>query len=359
MLEKRRNDFKTEGEYINKILNRNIQEEFANQMKRELKSLSNSLIELPESIDQIFSSVPGCDDINEKLDEKGIEGLPITQKTEKLLSTISKCNSEIFKKVYPNSKENCDALKKFFCELIFAYFQKRLKRNEIGSSGVASLPQFVALFLNDLILSMAFIKVHYGKIATSTEESLREMRGKYYEKFLTDQMEEISNLFSSSEDFVRNMKKISIFLNRLEKVSSSTMLKTDLVNLKLNLVNFIHKLIWDHLRSAADIGEDEIGDLMNLIRAGLSLTVSNANSITVEQSLRLKLKLNEALKLLQSSLIEIINAYHRNEYKNLAWWELEGFIGAIFATSPLRNEFIREIRLAEGDEDYEEDDDFF
>lgn len=322
-------------------------------MKRELKYLSNSLSESPESLDQIISSVPGCDEINEKLDEKGIEGLPISQKTEKLLSTISKCNWEISKKVYPTAKDKCDAFKLFCCEVISEYFQKRIKKNVIGSSGVTSLPQFTALLLNDLSMSVTFIKVQYSKTeaAASTAQFLQEMRKSYYEKFLTEQKEEISNLFCSSDDQPRNMKKITIFLNRLEKVSISTMLKTDLINLKLSLVNFVHKLVWERLRNASDIAEEEIAGLMSLISATL---IVNVSSTAATYPLFYKPKLQDALKLLQSSLIEIINSYHRQEYRNLTWWELEGFIGAIFASSPLRNEFIREIRLSDGDDEEEE-----
>lgn len=355
-MEKRRSDFKTEREYINKILNRNIQEEFLCQMKRELKTLSNSLAESTESLDQVISSVPGCDELNEKLDEKGIGGLPISQKNEKLLSTISKCNWEIFKKVYPNSEEKCDAFKTFCCELISEYFEKRIKKNS-ALSGVTSLPQFTALLLNDLSMSITFIKVQYGERASFTSQSLQRMREIYYENFVSDQKEEISNLFSSGDDQARNMKKIQIFLNRLEKVSTSTMLKTDLINLKLNLVNFVHKLVWEGLRKATDIAEEEIEDLMNLIRAALTLNVN------LEQLLFYKPKLEVTLKLLQSSLIEIINSYHRQEYKNLKWWELEGFVGAIFASSPVRNEFIKEIRLSEDDDDTDgegaEEEDYF
>ena len=347
ILEKRKNDFKTEGEYINKILNRNIHEEFMNQMKRELKSLSNSLIESPESLDQIISSVPGCDEINEKLDEKGIEGLPINQKTEKLLSTISKCNGEVFKKVYPNSKEKCDAYKEFCCGLIFEYFLKRLKK---FGTGVTNLPQFFALFLNDLSMSIAFIKIHYKPIKADV---LTIMRKEYYEKFVKEQKEEIFSLFSSDADKMRNLKKIQIFLNRLEKVSSSTMLKTDLINLKLNLVNFVHELVWNRLKESRDIAEDEIEGIVSLIEQVLTnFTMNSAFEF-------FKPKLQEVSKLLQSSLIEIINAYHRKEYKNLTWWELEGFIGAIFAPSPLRNEFIKEIRLDEDEEEDYEDEEYF
>lgn len=322
-------------------------------MKRELKSLSNSLSESPESLDQIISSVPGCDEINEKLDENGIEGLPISQKTEKLLSTIYKCNWEISKKVYPTAKDKSDAFKLFCCEVISEYFQKRIKKNVIGSSGVTSLPQFTALLLNDLSMSVTFIKVQYSETETAayTVQSLQEMRKSYYEKFLAEQKEEISNLFCSSDDQPRNMKKITIFLNRLEKVSISTMLKTDLINLKLSLVNFVHKLVWERLRNASDIAEEEIEGLMSLISAALIVHVS---STAATYPLFYKPKLQDALKLLQSSLIEIINSYHRQEYRNLTWWELEGFIGAIFASSPLRNEFIREIRLSDGDDEEEE-----
>ena len=147
------------------------------------------------------------------------------------------------------------------------------------------------------------------------------------------------------------MKKISIFLNRLEKVSSSTMLKTDLINLKVNLVNFVHETVWNRIKESMDIAEDEIEGLVKLIETSLSIITVPTS---LENFLFFKPKLQESLKLLQSSLIEIINSHHRKEYKNLLWWELEGLIGAIFAPSPLRNEFIKEIRLSEGENaDYE------
>ena len=91
-------DFKTEGEYISKILNRDIKEEFITQMKRELKQLS---ADENESIDQLLcSAIPGCDELNERLDEKGIEGITISQKTEKFLMILNKCHMEVTRKVY-------------------------------------------------------------------------------------------------------------------------------------------------------------------------------------------------------------------------------------------------------------------
>lgn len=325
-------DFKTEGEYISKILNRNIKEEFITQMKRELKQIA---ADETESIDQVLcTAVPGCDELNERLDEKGVEGIAISQKTEKFLMVLNKCHVEVTKKVYSTAVD-CDNLRAFeeFCvNLIGSYFTRRI---EAKKSNVNSLPQFGALLLNDLSAAIVFLSVHFsGKGA----RKLSKLRSEHLGTFVKGQEEEISSLICDLN--VKSLKKVGLFLSRLEKVLKNLMLKSDLKNIQLILLNFAHEVVWKKLMGIADISEDEIEGLSLYCKEAIGL---KADEFDTFLKYRPKLKCYE--RILNLSLIEIVNCYHRREFKDISDAELCNIVEAIFASSPLRNEFIREVEL--------------
>ena len=58
MLEKRKNDARTEGEFISKIFDRNIDNEYINFVKKELKKHLQSLTEGAE-VPQLFEPTVG------------------------------------------------------------------------------------------------------------------------------------------------------------------------------------------------------------------------------------------------------------------------------------------------------------
>lgn len=351
-MEKRNNDFKTEGEYISKILNRNIHEEFVTQMKRELKKFMDNLLSTPETIDQIQAQIPGCDELNEKLDQKGVEGLAISVKTEKLLTLIYKCHSEVFNKVYGTQaeEEKRESFKLFCIDLINSFFASRIERKK--SSSVTELPQFIALMLNDITFSSVFIKIHYRHDAA---EKLQKLRSNYFAQFLKAQRDEIDCLLQNIPN-VKSVKKVSLFLSRLEKVLKPLMLGTDLVNCQFLLLNYAQEVAWNFLSNLKDIAEDEL--------EGLTIFCQELSQLTLKPSKVVDLfyakKLQTLGKLFKQSLVEIVNCYHRREYSDLSRTEFKGFILAIFASSPLRNEFIREIDVdSEFEFEFEEEEEYF
>lgn len=324
-------DFKTEGEYISKILNRNIKEEFVNQMKRELKQLAT---DESESIDQIScTAIPGCDELNEKLAENGIDGIFISKKAEKFLSTLNKCHTEIVFKVYSEEKDKQILFETFCVDLIGSFFKRRC---EAKKSNVNSLPQFVALLLNDLSVSIVFFSIHFKR----NSGKLKKIAKNYFEEFVKGQKEEISNLIC---DFnVKSLKRVSLFLTRLEKVLKPLMLKSYLINLQFILLNFAQEIVWTALIKISDISEDEIEDFGLFCREAIDLEKENE---PFSHLLRYKPKLKCYEQILKLSLIEIVICYHRGEFKEISEDELAGMVKAIFASSPLRNEFIKELEL--------------
>ena len=394
ILEKRRNDFKTEGEYISKILNRNIYEEFYNQMKKELKNLVINLSEGNEnSFDQVTATFPGCDDLNEKLD---IAAENCTNKTpsdtircqsiaiqvsasfEKLLFTIDKCHSEICKKVYPKEREKAEEFSNFCVEMINLFFKRIQMKKESDRS--RSLPQFVALFLNDISYGLAFITArnlnytgnnmyssHDKKIITNDKSynhvQIQRLRLKVYKSFVNDQKKEI-DLFLGIEEvdqiskLEKAFKRVSMFLTRLGNVLKPIMLPSDLLNLKLILLNHIQGLGWNFIKNLSDIDEDELGPLKkycnDLINLDSKIIPDLDQLGVIKNLLKYSKKLEIVAKILDQSLIEIINCYHRDEYANSGFRdeELCELVEAIFAASSLRNEFIKELNLTGNDEGY-------
>lgn len=335
-------DFKTEGEYISKILNRNIKEEFMTQMKRELKQL---VADEDESIDQVLcTAVPGCDELNERLDGKGVEGIAISQKTEKFLMVLNKCHVEVSKKVYCAAEdgEKLRSFEEFCVNLIGSFFARRV---EAKKSNVNSLPQFGALLLNDLSVAIVFLSIHFkGKGA----QKLKKLRLEYLGTFVKGQQEEITNLLCDLN--VKSLKKVSLFLSRLEKVLKTLMLKSDLKNIQLILLNFAQEVAWKNLMGISDISEDEIEALSLYCKEAIDLKADGFDNF-----LKYKPKLKCYERILNLSLIEIVNFYHRREFKDISETELGHMVEAIFASSPLRNEFIRELELGC---DYEEEEYF-
>ncbi len=323
-------------------MNRNIREEFVAQMKKELKGFLDNLLSGPETIDQITAQIHGCDELNEKMDQKGVDGIPISSKTEKLLSIIHKCHSEMFNKL-GGGKETFI----LFCvDTISFYFSKRIEQKK--SSNVTGLPQFIALMLNDLSFAIVFIRIHYGNNA----QKLQMIRSDYYTQFVNDQKEEIDNLLQDIPS-VKAVKKVTLFLSRLEKVLKPLMLKSDLMNCQLTLLNHVQERSWNYLKSLNDIAEDELEGLTKFCQELLQLSFSVDSEL--ELLLFYKKKIQGLVKLFDQSLIEIVNCYHRSEYSkfNLNNSELKGFIEAIFASSQLRNEFVKEIEIGEGAEEVE------
>lgn len=349
LLERRRNDFKTEGEYIGKILNRNIQGEFVNQMKRELRSVVMNLTEGSGQggggdLDQIKAvAIPGCDELNEKLDEAGIEGISISQRTEKLLLTINKCHMEVCKKVYTGDAEKRRNFEDYCVEMMALYFKKK------RATGCA-LPQFLALLLNDLSFTSVFASIHFRH----SRNLFKKMRQDCFEKFATEQKKEIASLLVDFQ--VRSVKKVSLFLTRLSKVMASVALKSDLVNIQFILVNFAQERAWKQVQELQDIGTDEIDGLVayceEVIRLGGDIE-------EIQPFLLFKTKLSSTVAVLKSSLLEIINSYRLGRFQ-LSDSELRGLLAAIFASSPLRNEFMRELEIGEVCDGYGgEDNEYF
>ena len=341
ILEKRRNDFKTEGEYISKILNRNLHEEFMNQMKKELKGFIHNLIELPDTIEQIpIQQIPGCEGLNEKLDLEGVS-ICISLKTEKLISMIFKCQLEMLKTKNEKEKEKF----KYFCfELIVFYFKKRIEKYSVDTtciSNVSKLPQYAALMLNDMTFSIIYMKVHdkNSDVASTLSDSssnnvnvfhnnsnvshnnvsiisLCNIRSDYYNQCLKEQEEEISFLLQDIPN-VKSIKKVSLFLSRLEKVLNDLMIKSDWINLKFYLLNFIRELSWNFLVNLKEIPQEEIDELSKFCAEISALSTMDAFPKTP-----VEFKIKAALKLFNQNLIEIINCYHREEYSELKIKEL-------------------------------------
>lgn len=390
ILEKRKNDFKTEGEYISKILNRNIYEEFYNQLKKELRNLVINLSEGNESsFDQVTATFPGCDDLNEKLDitadnynknntkdtnrSQSIT-IQVSASFEKLLFTIDKCHSEICKKVYPKEAEKREKFSNFCVEMINLFFKRIQMKKETDRSH--SLPQFVALFLNDISYGLAFITAHNLKcshdkkiINTNDKDNdnsynqIQILRLKVYKSFVNDQKKEI-DLFLGIEEvnqiskLEKAFKRVSMFLTRLGNVLKPIMLPSDLLNLKLILLNHIQGLGWNFIKNLSDIDEDELGPLKkycnDLINLDSKIIPDLDQLRVIKNLLKYSKKLEMVERILDQSLIEIINCYHREEYANsgFADEELCELIEAIFAASSLRNEFIKELNLTGNSEGY-------
>lgn len=340
LLERRRNDFKTEGEYISKILNRNIQGEFVNQMKRELRSFVCNLTDsISSDLDQVtIITIPGCDELNEKLDEAGIEGISVSQRTEKLLFTVNKCHMETCKKVYCNNESERRNFEEFCVEMINLYFKKK------RATG-AALPQFFVLLLNDLSFASVFITIHFS---AKHARSLKKLRQECFEKFVNEQKEEISSLLTDFQ--VKSVKKVNLFVTRLSKVMGSLALKSDLVNIQFILINFAQESAWKQVQELRDIGADEINGLIGYCEGIVAL---EGEIEEIQSLLSFKAKLNSTVLVLQSSLIEIINCYRRGQFQ-MKDSELRGLIEAIFASSPLRNEFMRELEIGEVADEQEE-----
>lgn len=400
-MEKRRNDFKTEGEYISKILNRNIKVEFVNQMKRELKQLTFSFSDgTGESFDQVScKAIPGCDELNEKIDELGVEGVLISQKTEKFLTILNLCHLEIIRKVYKDETEDMEKkeFEQFCYDQILLYFKKRTTKqkqfpnvqvknvnthehvtqvkhfnthehinthtnvknhNQEQVNSFVSLPQFAAVLLNDLNVSIVFCSIHFKNLNL---EKLKKLCKKYFENFLTEQKEEIFNLIS--DDFVdvevddKSVKRIALFLSRLEKVLKPLMLKKYFKNLKFILLNFSQELIWKNFMKISDISIDEISRIIQICKQTVELEKLNYDyDYEFDHLLKYKKKLICYQKILNLTLIEIINSYHRKEFKEISDSELSQIIKSVFAYNPLRNEFIKELELGHEYTEYYDDD---
>jgi hypothetical protein len=342
LLSKRLNDFKTEGEYIAKILNRNINEEFVAQMKRELKNLVN-VLNSSNSFDQTTASFPDCDEFSSTLNgiERESNSLQVSANIEKLLCIVNKCHLEICTKIYQNDAQNQSVFVSFCVELIWSHF----KRKSSIDGSKKQLPQFASILLNDLTYATLFIKLKLKSKRTGLFESLRKQ---LYSAFVDEQGNEIHNLFDSFDNLAKSIKKISLFFSRLENVLKPIMLRTDLVNLQLFLLNHTQELGWKHLKSLTDIDQDEIGFLKQFCADLIGLEDKiiakyGISSIKVD-FLKFHSKLEDFKTILDDSLIHIINSYHRSEYR-LKDSELAGFVKAIFASSPLRNEFIKELSL--------------
>lgn len=353
-IEKRKNDFKTESEYISRIFNRDIKQEFVNQMKRELKNLVTGLVAKsgnPETFDQISATtVPGCDELNEKLDEKGVEGMAISQRIEKVLVTINKCREEVHKKVFVNEEDKRKEMDQFLVETIDLFFRKRIEGQKLV------LPQFVALILNDLKFASIFVSVHFKPALASI---LERRRRDLFSKFVGEQENEIRSLLPAEEELnVKSIKKIRLFLSRLEKVLGPMMLKTDFINLQFLLINFSQKLAWGRICDLDDIGEEELEEFSKFCLE--AAVVGQENSI-FSSFLGAKMKLEAASRILLSSLVEIVNCYHRKEYKKamIKSSELGGLVRAIFASSQLRNEFLKEVDFDSNSKTEFEDEDYF
>lgn len=368
VLEKRRNDFKTEGEYISKILNRNIKEEFVNQMKRELKQLA---ADGTESFDQVScTAIPGCDELNEKIDELGIEGVLISQKTEKFLTVLNTCHLEIVRKVYKDEEEEKEKreFEMFCCEQICLYFKIRTTRSaqvnththsqvtKVNSyshtqASHVSLPQFAAVILNDFNVSIVFCSINFKNCNLG---KLKKLCKNHFETFLTEQEEEISNLLTAADD--KSVKRIALFLSRLEKVLKPLMLKKYFKNLQFILLNYSQESIWKNLMGISDISVDEIEGLIEVCKQTVELEKENYE---FSHLLSYKPKLKSFQKLLNMSLVEIINSYHRREFKEISDSELGEIVKSIFASSPLRNEFIKELELGEDYTEYNDDEEYY
>ena len=335
-------------------------------MRRELKQ--QFLNDEIESIDQIScTTIPGCDELNEKLDEKGVEGIFISQKIEKLLTIMNKCHKEIKTKVYNEEKDKILAFESFCVDLIGSFFERRgLKKKSV-------LPHFFALLLNDLNVSIIFCLINFKEA-----KQLKKLAKIYFENFVKEQKEEIKNLLLFTN--AKSLKKVTLFLSRLNKVLKPLMIKSYLINLEFILLNFAQETIWNNLIKISDISEDEIDDLLLICKEAIELgkesgssgkgTGSDIRNDIRDQGkdnskdqdkqisclLKFKPKLNCFEKILNSSLIEIINLYRQREFKEISDAELAQIIKSIFASSPLRNEFIKELELGD---DYGNEEDYF
>ena len=338
-------------------------------MRRELKQ--QFLNDEIESIDQIScTTIPGCDELNEKLDEKGVEGIFISQKIEKLLTIMNKCHKEIKTKVYNEEKDKILAFESFCVDLIGSFFERRgLKKKSV-------LPHFFALLLNDLNVSIIFCLINFKE-----GKQLKKLIKIYFENFVKEQKEEIRNLLLFTN--VKSLKKVALFLSRLNKVLKPLMIKSYLINLEFILLNFAQETIWNNLINISDISEDEIDDLILICKEAIELGKEGAsgkgtgndirsdtgsgtgsdtrNDIRDQDKqfsclLKFKPKLKCFEKILNSSLIEIINLYRQKEFKEISDAELAQIIKSIFASSPLRNEFIKELELGD---DYGNEEDYF
>ena len=350
ILEKRKNDFKTEGEYISKILNRNIKEEFVSQMKRELKQLAADVV---ESLDQVLcTAIPGCDELNESFDQKGVEGVLISQKTDKFLSALNSCHMEIIRKIYIDDEKSKTEFEMFCYDLICSYFKRRTTRNRINTSSsqaqsVSTLPQFIALLLNDLNVSLVFCSIHFKNFDL---RKLKKITRNYFEIFLTEQKEEISCLVHNDQ-WDKSVKRITLFLSRLEKVLRPLMLKSYFKNFYFILLNYSQKSIWKNLLEISDISVEEIEGIINVCKHAAELDKGNYE---FSHLLKYKHKLSCLQQVLNMNLVEIINSYHRRELKEISSSEMIAIIKSVFASTALRNEFIKELEIDCFDKDEEE-----
>jgi hypothetical protein len=335
-------------------LNRNIKEEFVNQMKRELKQMAMATDEI-ESFDQVLcKTIPGCDELNEKFDEKEIEGILISKKIEKFLTILNICQNEIIRKVYNGEGDeiNRKSFELFCHDHICLLFKRRITRtnSNSNSNSKSNLPQFSAILLNDLKVSIVFCSINFN----FNLFKLKIIERNYFETFLKEQKQEISTCISSSasyfsiSDFKKEIKRVTLFLSRLEKVLKPLILKSYFKNIQIILLNYSQELIWKKLLEMNEIEEG----LIEICK----LTTSFGEDCKISHLLKYKPKLICFQKILNFSLIEIINSYHRKEFKDISESELIGIVRSVFASTPLRNEFIKELELGYFD-NYEEEED--
>lgn len=360
-MERRKNDVKTEGEYIAKILNRDIHEEFATMLRNELHKivLAQSTDEMAsaEGLAQVAATFPGCEQMQRALEKRGAT-IYVTSATEHICCVINSCHSELCGKVYPDRTDKQHAFAAHCVSLLSLYVRRRHENSE----RLRMLPQFTALLLNDISYISAFIGARFRDSNNSDSDgpqfvatcmrSLASLRHGVFTLFVEQQQRELTAMLEDAQtvaELARAGKRVSLFLGRLASVIRPVMLKNDRINMLLRLVRFVYRDSWQLLLSFRDIAADETdalqgfcGDICQL--PGKLFPESDMQAAVLSQLVE-GAKLTVMASLLDQSLVSIINCYRRGAYRDaLQDGELAALVDAIFAASNLKHEFLRELR---------------